>query len=76
VIPRADVGIALLGEADVLAGQVLCPRSPLDTVAKFGEVKVDHEDWVVPGVCAYVPQVSFGGLMVWLSSDSLFRPLG
>jgi len=44
----------------VLAGQVLCPRSPLDTIANFGEVKVEHEDWIVPGVCAYVPQVSSG----------------
>ena len=48
---------ALLGEADVLAGQVICPRSPPDLLATFSDSRVCEEDWVVPGICAYVPQV-------------------
>ncbi|KAF9234929.1 hypothetical protein BU15DRAFT_78554 [Melanogaster broomeanus] len=35
--------LALLGEADILAGQLICPRSPPDVLA-------------IKGVCAYVPQ--------------------
>lgn len=50
--------LALLGEADVLAGQVLCPRSPPDVLASFSEKAAAPEDWVVKGVCAYVPQAS------------------
>lgn len=48
---------ALLGEVDVLAGQVICPRSPPDVLASFSEKKASPEHWVVRGVCAYVPQV-------------------
>ena len=48
---------ALLGEADVLAGQVLCPRSPPDSLAALSGSRVSEGDWVVSGVCAYVPQV-------------------
>ncbi|KAJ7666515.1 P-loop containing nucleoside triphosphate hydrolase protein [Mycena rosella] len=50
--------LALLGEADVVAGQMTCPRSPPDSLASFA-------DWVVPGMCAYVPQVS------WLRNASI-----
>lgn len=50
---------ALLGEADILTGQILCPRSPPDIIAKFVGPNVPEEEWVVEGVCAYVPQVSF-----------------
>ena len=47
----------LLGEADIVAGQVICPRSPPDAHAFLTEV--DHtEYWIVEGICAYVPQVS------------------
>ena len=46
-----------MGEADVLAGQVLCPQSPPDFLATFSSRRVFKEDWVVSGVCAYVPQV-------------------
>ena len=52
------VPLALLGEVDLLAGQILCPRSPPDSLASFTEVRVSKEDWVVEGICAYVPQVS------------------
>jgi hypothetical protein len=55
--PRFIYLTALLGEADVLAGQVICPRSPPDSLAAFSSGRVCKEDWVVPGVCAYVPQV-------------------
>ena len=47
---------ALLGEADVLAGQVLCPRSAPDSYLSLSEVDVT-EPWVMDGICAYVPQV-------------------
>ena len=53
---------ALLGEADVLAGQVICPRSPPDSVAAFSSSRVSKEGWVVSGVCAYVPQAFFFSL--------------
>jgi ABC-type multidrug transport system fused ATPase/permease subunit len=57
--------LALLGEADVLTGQVLCPRSPPDVLAQFATQKVADEDWIVPGVCAYVPQSA------WLRNASI-----
>jgi hypothetical protein len=52
------VSIALLGEADVLTGQLLGPRSPPDSLASFVGVHVPKEQWIVKGICAYVPQVS------------------
>ncbi|KAH7906727.1 multidrug resistance-associated ABC transporter [Hygrophoropsis aurantiaca] len=57
--------LALLGEADVLTGQVLCPRSPPDAIASFEKQKVPGEGWIVPGVCAYVPQAA------WLRNASI-----
>jgi hypothetical protein len=48
----------LLGEADILTGQVLAPRSPPDSLASFVGVQVPKEQWIVKGICAYVPQVS------------------
>ena len=49
--------LSLLGEADVLAGQLTCPRSPPDAIASFVDQVVPEEEWIVQGVCAYVPQV-------------------
>lgn len=57
--------LALLGEADILTGQVLCPRSPPDSLASFTNVKVSKEEWIVDGVCAYVPQAA------WLRNASI-----
>ena len=57
--------LALLGEADILTGQVLCPRSPPDVIASFTGVLVPEEEWYVPGVCAYVPQSA------WLRNASI-----
>ncbi|OSX61133.1 hypothetical protein POSPLADRAFT_1074834 [Postia placenta MAD-698-R-SB12] len=57
--------LALLGEADVLAGQLICPRSPPDTIASFTGKDVPEEEWVVEGVCAYVPQSA------WLRNASI-----
>lgn len=57
--------LALLGEADVLTGQVICPRSPPDALASFADQKVVQEEWIVPGVCAYVPQAA------WLRNASI-----
>ncbi|KAJ7104459.1 multidrug resistance-associated ABC transporter [Mycena belliarum] len=49
--------LALLGEADLLTGQMLCPRSPPNALAAFADVHPNKEEWVVQGMCAYVPQV-------------------
>lgn len=60
--------LALLGEVDLLSGQVLCPRSPLDALAGFVGVHVAKEEWIVEGICAYVPQVIITFLSLSLSS--------
>jgi ABC-type multidrug transport system fused ATPase/permease subunit len=49
--------LSLLGESDLLAGQVVCPRSPPDALASFAGASVPPPKWIVQGVCAYVPQV-------------------
>jgi hypothetical protein len=41
----------------LLTGQMLCPRSPPDSLASFTGVVVPEEKWLVKGICAYVPQV-------------------
>lgn len=57
---------ALLGEADLLAGNIISPRSPPDAVATFSALPYIPEDaWVVPGICAYVPQTA------WLQNASI-----
>lgn len=57
--------LALLGEADLLSGQICCPRSPPDAIASFEKVIPPPEEWVVPGLCAYVPQAA------WLRNASI-----
>ncbi|KAA1472498.1 multidrug resistance-associated ABC transporter [Dentipellis sp. KUC8613] len=57
--------LALLGEADMLTGQVLCPRTPPDAIASFAGVVPPQDEWVVEGVCAYVPQSA------WLRNASI-----
>ncbi|KAI0683866.1 ATP-binding cassette transporter [Cytidiella melzeri] len=57
--------LALLGEADLLTGQLVCPRSPPDAIASFTGKFVSDEDWIVKGVCAYVPQSA------WLRNASI-----
>ncbi|KAJ7122930.1 multidrug resistance-associated ABC transporter [Mycena epipterygia] len=57
--------LALLGEADVVAGQMTCPRSPPDSLAFFANANISREDWLLEGMCAYVPQVS------WLRNASI-----
>ncbi|PPQ81930.1 hypothetical protein CVT25_013778 [Psilocybe cyanescens] len=57
--------LALLGEADILTGQVLCPQSPPDSLASFSNVRVSGEAWIVDGICAYVPQAT------WLRNASI-----
>ncbi|KAJ7785356.1 multidrug resistance-associated ABC transporter [Mycena maculata] len=57
--------LALLGEADLLTGQMLCPRSPMNSLAAFTDVHVSKEEWVVEGMCAYVPQAA------WLRNASI-----
>ncbi|CAL1699089.1 unnamed protein product [Somion occarium] len=57
--------LALLGEADLLTGQITSPRSPPDIIAKFVGVSVPQEEWIVEGVCAFVPQTA------WLRNASI-----
>ncbi|KAJ7240591.1 multidrug resistance-associated ABC transporter [Mycena rebaudengoi] len=57
--------LALLGEADVLSGQMMCPRSPPNSLAAFADVHPTKENWVVQGICAYVPQAA------WLRNASI-----
>jgi ABC-type transport system involved in cytochrome bd biosynthesis fused ATPase/permease subunit len=51
--------LAMLGEADILAGQVISPRSPPDALARLMDPPEDEEGWVVPNMCAYVPQITW-----------------
>ncbi|KAF7983210.1 hypothetical protein HWV62_23484 [Athelia sp. TMB] len=57
--------MALLGEADLLAGQIVAPRSSPDFLATRGKQVKAGEEWVLPGVCGYVPQVA------WLTNASI-----
>ncbi|KAF7343123.1 ATP-dependent bile acid permease [Mycena venus] len=57
--------LALLGEADTLSGQMLCPRSPADSLASYAGTHPTKEDWVITGICAYVPQAA------WLQNASI-----
>ncbi|KAF7377450.1 Multidrug resistance-associated ABC transporter [Mycena sanguinolenta] len=56
--------LALLGETEIIAGQVVCPRSAPDFLAGCTEIP-SPEDWIVAGGCAYVPQTS------WLRNQSI-----
>jgi hypothetical protein len=57
--------LAMLGEADVLAGQVISPRSPPDALARLMNPLEDGEGWVIPNMCAYVPQT------MWLQNATI-----
>lgn len=57
--------LALLGEADLLSGQLFCPRSPPDIIARFFGEKATEEEWIVGGACAFVPQTA------WLRNASI-----
>ncbi|KAN0125580.1 multidrug resistance-associated ABC transporter [Russula decolorans] len=57
--------LALLGEADFLTGQVLCPKTPPDALASFAGIVPPPDKWVIDGVCAYVPQSA------WLRNASI-----
>ncbi|KAH7104982.1 multidrug resistance-associated ABC transporter [Auriculariales sp. MPI-PUGE-AT-0066] len=57
---------SLLGEADVLTGQVLCPRSPPNSLSTTSHTPTPFtSEWVEPGACAFVPQVA------WLQNASI-----
>ncbi|KAK7463002.1 hypothetical protein VKT23_007584 [Stygiomarasmius scandens] len=56
--------LALLGEADVLTGQLLCPRSPPNAIASWKNMD-KNEKWVLQGMTAYVPQSA------WLRNASI-----
>ena len=51
--------LAMLGEADLLAGHISAPRSPPNAIASFAGIIPADKDWIVPGVCAYVPQAAW-----------------
>ncbi|KAH9036170.1 ATP-binding cassette transporter [Lactarius pseudohatsudake] len=57
--------LALLGEADLLTGQMLCPQTPPDAIASFVGVVPSPDEWAIDGVCAYVPQSA------WLRNASI-----
>ncbi|EIN12781.1 multidrug resistance-associated ABC transporter [Punctularia strigosozonata HHB-11173 SS5] len=57
--------LALLGEAELLAGQVTCPRSRPDAIADFAKSSASEDDWIVEGISAYVPQIA------WLRNASI-----
>jgi len=67
---------ALLGEVDLLTGQVLCPRSPPDSLASFAGICVAKQDWIVEGICAYVPQVNIFSRVSLTPLSHFNRPLG
>ncbi|KAI0302402.1 hypothetical protein B0F90DRAFT_1714514 [Multifurca ochricompacta] len=48
--------LSLLGEADFLTGQVMCPKTPPDAIACFADTIPPPDEWAMDGVCAYVPQ--------------------
>ena len=75
-ITCSDWVTALLGEADFLTGQVLCPKTPPDALASFAGVVPPPDEWVVDGVCAYVPQVSLGFFFSDSVKFALFRAHG
>jgi ABC-type transport system involved in cytochrome bd biosynthesis fused ATPase/permease subunit len=54
----------LLGEADLLSGDMQCPRSSPDAMSSLKQPLSDAE-WIVPGVTAFVPQ------QAWLQNASI-----
>ncbi|KAJ9123263.1 hypothetical protein QFC22_001460 [Naganishia vaughanmartiniae] len=56
--------LGLLGEADVLAGQVICPRSGPGAIEDYGK-KIAPQNWIVPSRTAYCPQ------QAWLQNDTI-----
>ncbi len=57
--------LALLGEADILAGRLSCPHSPPDSLASYSGTFIPKEQWIVDGSTAYVPQAA------WLRNASI-----
>ena len=72
--------LSLLGETDVLAGQLLCPHSPPDSLVSFAkESAITKDEWIVQGSTAYVPQAAWlrnasirGVLHVYLNVNSSY----
>ncbi|OXG63652.1 ATP-binding cassette transporter [Cryptococcus neoformans CHC193] len=54
----------LLGEADLLTGHVVCPRSAPDAMSK-ASANPSGDPWIVPNMVAYVPQ------QAWLQNASI-----
>lgn len=59
---------ALLGEADILAGDVVCPRSPPDAITLPNidwDRLLNDDNWLQPNLTAFVPQTA------WLQNASV-----
>ena len=50
--------LGLLGEADLLAGNIQCPRSPVSAISDYG-MKPRAEEWILQGRTAFASQVPF-----------------
>ncbi|SCV71041.1 BQ2448_3803 [Microbotryum intermedium] len=60
--------LALLGECDVLAGEVVCPRSPANAILLPSidwETLLTEDNWLHPNHTAFVPQTA------WLQNASI-----
>ncbi|KAF8888603.1 P-loop containing nucleoside triphosphate hydrolase protein [Infundibulicybe gibba] len=65
------------GKTLMLLGQMLCPQSPPDSLASFSTI-VPKEEWVMPGICAYVPQpgiISIGLIFATIRFFALYSGL-
>jgi len=50
----------LLGEADLLAGSLKCPRSTPDAIAQSEDIRIyTRGEWISPVLTGYVPQSAF-----------------
>ncbi|KAL7425146.1 hypothetical protein Q5752_000834 [Cryptotrichosporon argae] len=54
----------LLGEADLVAGALTCPRSAPDTISNFAAT-ISADEWLLPEMVGYVPQ------QAWLQNASI-----
>lgn len=50
--------LGLLGEADCLAGKVICPRSPPNAINSLVGM-ISPKDWIVRNLVAYCPQTAY-----------------
>ncbi|KDR71589.1 hypothetical protein GALMADRAFT_792794 [Galerina marginata CBS 339.88] len=56
---------ALLGEVEATCGTIKCPRTPFNFQSSTRTDSITDKDWIVDGICAYVPQTT------WLRNASI-----